>query len=91
MIVGAGIGGLCAAIGLRRAGIDVAVFEKRADSRDLAFGGGMTIWNNATRALGELGLMDAVAAIGAPIEQAEWRTARDGRLLATWPVGRREP
>ncbi len=86
IIVGSGIGGLCAAIGLRRAGVDVIVCEKRRDSRELAFGGGMTLWNNAMRALAQLGLDEAVGAIGTAIERAEWRTARDGQLLATWPV-----
>jgi 2-polyprenyl-6-methoxyphenol hydroxylase-like FAD-dependent oxidoreductase len=86
IIVGSGIGGLCAAIGLRAAGMDVTVYEKRADPRELAFGGGMTLWNNAMRALERLGLAEAVAATGTAIEQAEWRTARGGRLLATWPV-----
>jgi 2-polyprenyl-6-methoxyphenol hydroxylase-like FAD-dependent oxidoreductase len=88
IVAGAGIAGLCAAIGLRRAGIDVTVLEKRQDPRELAFGGGMTLWNNATRALQELGLGELVEPIGAPVEVAEWYTTRNGgALIARWPVG----
>ena len=43
LIVGAGIGGLTAAIGLRRAGLDVTVFEKRTDPRMIESGGGMMV------------------------------------------------
>ena len=88
VVAGAGIAGLCAAIGLRRAGAEVTVLEKRDDARSLAFGGGMTLWNNATRALQELQLGEAVEPIGAAIESAEWYTTRNGGArIATWPVG----
>lgn len=86
MVIGGGVGGVAAAIGLRRAGIDVVVFEQQQDARSIQVGGGIHLWTNAMRALRELGLDDAAGDIGAPIERTEYRDSH-GRLLATWPVG----
>lgn len=86
LIVGAGIGGLTAAIALRRAGFDVVVFERRADPRMIEFGGGMVLWTNATRALSKLDLLERVKHEGVPLERFEWRTPKDSRI-ASWPVG----
>ena len=60
LIVGAGIGGLSAAIALRKVGWDVRVFERSASLRELGFGVGLA--PNAMAALGELGVGDIVRA-----------------------------
>lgn len=61
LIVGAGIGGLCAAIALAQAGIDVEVVEIEAASR--APGVGFGLRTNGIRALREVGLLEACAEI----------------------------
>jgi 2-polyprenyl-6-methoxyphenol hydroxylase-like FAD-dependent oxidoreductase len=54
VVVGAGIGGLSAAIALHRAGWHVRVQER---AREFApIGAGITLWPNAVRALGALGV-----------------------------------
>lgn len=53
-VIGAGIGGLSAAIGLRRAGACVTLFERAAELR--ASGSGLSIFGNGARALEALGL-----------------------------------
>ena len=62
IIIGAGVGGLSAAIGLQRAGLEVVVLERHADPRIIESGGAFILWNNAMKALARLELADDVAA-----------------------------
>ncbi|KES02920.1 hypothetical protein BU52_33325 [Streptomyces toyocaensis] len=64
LIAGAGIGGLTAALALSRRGVPVAVYERRRSGEILMAGSGLTIWSNATTALGTLGLADVLLARG---------------------------
>jgi 2-polyprenyl-6-methoxyphenol hydroxylase-like FAD-dependent oxidoreductase len=64
IVVGGGIGGLSAAIALRRTGHDVVVLEQAP--RIDPVGAGITLFANAMRALDRLGVRDAVVARGAP-------------------------
>ena len=79
IIIGGGIGGLCAAISLRRMGVEVAVYEQAQELR--AIGAGLTIWANAIKALRKLGLADEVLGAGSRIERGELRTS-SGRVLS---------
>lgn len=79
IIIGGGIGGLCAAISQRRIGLDVEVYEQAEELR--AVGAGLTIWANAIKALRKLGLADEVIKTGSKIERGELRTA-SGRVLS---------
>ena len=83
IVVGAGIGGLSAAIALRRDGHDVVAIE-RAPRLD-PVGAGITLFANAMDALGRLGVAEAVAAAGAPARHSAILTS-DGRELSTLPV-----
>ncbi len=53
-IIGAGIGGLCAAIGLSRAGADVTVYERAAEVRPV--GSGLSVFANGIAALDAIGV-----------------------------------
>lgn len=85
LVVGGGIGGVSAAIALRRAGLEVDVFEKVGDPTRTQVGGGFHLWGNAVRAVRELGLEEKVRGIGATIERTEFHSST-GRQLAVWPV-----
>jgi 2-polyprenyl-6-methoxyphenol hydroxylase-like FAD-dependent oxidoreductase len=63
-IIGGGIGGVAAAVALRRAGIHATVYERANELREV--GAGMMLWPNATRVLKELGLLERVAALSGP-------------------------
>ena len=54
IIIGAGIGGLAAALALKRASIEVSVFERAETLQEV--GAGLTLWANAVKALQKLGL-----------------------------------
>lgn len=86
--MGAGIGGMAAAIALRRIGFDATVFERASDVRRIEVGGGYSMWHGGMRALGELGLRARAEAVGGPIERFEYRSA-GGERLAEWSVGER--
>jgi 2-polyprenyl-6-methoxyphenol hydroxylase-like FAD-dependent oxidoreductase len=78
LIVGAGIGGLAAAVALRRAGWDVRVFERASSPRELGFA--LLLAPNAMHALRELGLGDAVRSGGFVMTSGEMRRP-DGTVL----------
>jgi 2-polyprenyl-6-methoxyphenol hydroxylase-like FAD-dependent oxidoreductase len=84
MIVGAGIGGLTAAVALQRAGRDVVVFEQFEQL--LEVGAGFTLNSNAVTALRSIGLDSAVVDHGAILTTFVHRT-HDGKVLATWATG----
>ncbi len=86
IVVGGGIGGMSAAIALRQAGLDVAVFERRDDARQINAGAGMVLWHNAMRALQRLDVADRLTPVGSALDRAEWQSVR-GPMLARWRVG----
>lgn len=57
LIVGGGIGGLCAAIALRRKGIDVDLVEIKTEWT--VYGVGIIQQSNVVREMAKLGLLDA--------------------------------
>jgi 2-polyprenyl-6-methoxyphenol hydroxylase-like FAD-dependent oxidoreductase len=78
LIVGAGIGGLAAALALRTGGWDVHVFEQAPAPRELGFG--VALAPNAIAALHELRLADMVVNRGFQPRRGEFRRP-DGTLL----------
>ena len=84
---GAGIGGLSAAIALRRAGFEAAVIKRAPELGGV--GAGLLLAANAQKALGRLGLAGAFATLGAPASAFRIRSW-DGGLLADNPAGELE-
>ncbi|HUQ56308.1 FAD-dependent monooxygenase [Lentzea sp.] len=83
VVIGAGIVGLTTGIALRRAGIDVVVYEHAPEIR--AAGAGLGIWANALAVFDDLGIGEQVRAIGRPSEMYFHDPA--GRLLETPEFG----
>ena len=84
-IVGAGIGGLTAALSLHRAGFDVQVYEQASTVSEV--GAGIQVSPNASRVLHGLGLADDLAEMG--VRPLAWHQRRwqDGRTLVRAPLG----
>ena len=64
-VIGAGIGGLTAALALQRRGFRPAVYERAPVAREV--GAGVIVWPNARRALRDLGIDAALAAISSDV------------------------
>ncbi|GIF38865.1 FAD-dependent monooxygenase [Actinoplanes xinjiangensis] len=87
VVVGGGIGGLGAAIGLSRAGWQVTVLERAAEFRPV--GAGVVLQANGLRCLDALGVGPAVRRGGIPDRSGGTRRA-DGRWLARIGADRME-
>src|SRR6267378_4151579 len=79
LIAGAGIGGLATGIALRRAGLEVRLFERSREMREI--GAGLMIWPNGSRALQALGVEVRAMTIDR-LSLRNWR----GRQLMEAPV-----
>lgn len=88
-IIGAGIGGLTAAICFARAGAVVTVHEQAAHLTEV--GAGLQISPNGARVLHALGLGDGLAAIGVAAQAIQPMNAQTGRPVARLDLGTRSP
>jgi salicylate hydroxylase len=84
-IIGAGIGGIAAALNLLRAGFDVQVYEQARALREV--GAGIQISPNASRIIHHLGLGDALAKLGVSPTGFHQRRWQDGRTILKTPLG----
>jgi 2-polyprenyl-6-methoxyphenol hydroxylase-like FAD-dependent oxidoreductase len=84
VIVGAGIGGLSLAVGLRRSGVPIAVYERQPEVRELGTGTG--IQRVAQQGLEMLGLREPLQQIaGTPFQALLLKSHKRGRTMATIP------
>jgi 2-polyprenyl-6-methoxyphenol hydroxylase-like FAD-dependent oxidoreductase len=86
-VVGAGVGGLAAAVGLRHAGWEVTVLERWP--RVVGTGTALGLWPEAQAALERLGLGEALRAVATPYRAGTIRSSH-GRRLTQLPLARIE-
>ncbi|MCY4142771.1 MAG: FAD-dependent monooxygenase [Gammaproteobacteria bacterium] len=85
LIVGGGIGGLCASLALGQHGIPTIVFERnRFEDRS---GAGIQLSPNATRLLFQIGLQDDLMANSMSVTDVLTRDWKSGRAIARLPLG----
>lgn len=79
IIIGAGIGGMCTAIALKRCGIDSEVFEAVKEIRPV--GAAISIWPNGVKCLNYLGMREALRAIGGPMHYMAYKDYQTAETL----------
>ena len=84
LVVGAGIGGLAAALALARQGFGVDVFERAPALQE--FGAGLQLTPNATRALARLGALAAAREVASAPRAVRVLRGADGAELARLPI-----
>lgn len=85
LVAGAGIAGLCTAIGLLRAGIPVRVLEQAAELREV--GAAVSLAPNATRALDSLGVGEALRAASNRPQRAAMKHYLTGEEMTGYAMG----
>jgi FAD-dependent urate hydroxylase len=83
-VVGGGIGGLTAAVALRRAGHQPEVYERTASFRPV--GAGISVWSNGVKVLDRLGLGAEVAALGGRMDRMAYARSHDGTTLTDFSL-----
>src|ERR1700675_5043025 len=76
---------MAAAIAVRRAGLDISLFEQTIAQREV--GAGIQISPNASRLLGRYGLGDAMARVAVRPTAIVFRRWQDGGVLGSEELG----
>jgi salicylate hydroxylase len=82
-IVGAGLGGLAAAIALRRQGFEAQVYEQASELAE--FGAGINISPNSVKFFHAVGLADKLHAVGSEPAGLTWRDWNTGEIRYRLP------
>jgi salicylate hydroxylase len=85
LIAGGGIGGLCVALALLRAGADATVFEQAAELTEV--GAGVQLSANGTRVLYALGVGEAMRALAVDAQGKEIRLWNTGQTWKLFDLG----
>ncbi|MES2538719.1 MAG: FAD-dependent monooxygenase [Pseudomonadota bacterium] len=86
LIAGAGIGGLTAALALRKQGYEnVLVVEQAPELREV--GAGVQMTPNAVKVLHKLGLAEQLRAVGVTPKGSQSRSWSSGRIIRNFPLG----
>ncbi|MCH5643759.1 MULTISPECIES: FAD-dependent urate hydroxylase HpxO [unclassified Gordonia (in: high G+C Gram-positive bacteria)] len=84
VIIGAGMGGLSAAIGLKQLGIDVVVYEQVTENKPV--GAAISVWSNGVKCLNHLGLEAETAALGGIVDTMSYVDAFTGDTMCRFSM-----
>ncbi len=84
IVIGAGMGGLCAAIALRNNGHDVEVYEKVTEFKPV--GAAISVWSNGVKCLNYLGLAEQAARIGGPMHHMAYVDGLTGDTMCQFSL-----
>lgn len=84
VIIGAGMGGLSAAIALKQIGIDVEVYEQVTENKPV--GAAISVWSNGVKCLNYLGLEQETAELGGIVDTMSYVDAHTGDTLCRFSM-----
>ncbi len=79
IVIGGGIGGACAAIALKRFGIETAVYEAVKEIKPV--GAAISIWPNGVKCLNYLGMKDALRELGGNMRFMAYKEYQQGQTM----------
>lgn len=84
LVIGAGIGGLSAAVALKNAGIDCEVFEAVKEIKPV--GAAISIWPNGVKCMNSLGMGEIIETYGGPMHYLAYKEHRLGKTLTRFSL-----
>ncbi|CAM4194661.1 FAD-dependent urate hydroxylase [Mycobacterium basiliense] len=84
VIIGAGIGGMSAAIALRQIGIDTEVYERVTENKPV--GAAISVWSNGVKCLNYLGLAEQTARLGGIVDTMSYVDAHTGETMCRFSM-----
>ena len=84
VIIGAGMGGMSAAIALKQLGFDVEVYEQVTENKPV--GAAISVWSNGVKCLNHLGLEKETAALGGIVETMSYIDGHTGETMCRFSM-----
>ncbi|MBX7433236.1 FAD-dependent urate hydroxylase HpxO [Mycobacterium sp. Y57] len=84
IIIGAGMGGMSAAIALRQIGIETEVYERVTENKPV--GAAISVWSNGVKCLNYLGLEEQTARLGGIVDSMSYVDAHTGETMCRFSM-----
>lgn len=84
VIIGAGMGGMSAAIALRQIGVETHVYERVTENKPV--GAAISVWSNGVKCLNYLGLAEETAALGGRVETMSYVDGHTGATMCRFSM-----
>ncbi|MCX2929232.1 FAD-dependent urate hydroxylase HpxO [Mycobacterium sp. CVI_P3] len=84
VIIGAGMGGMSAAIALRQIGIETEVYERVTENKPV--GAAISVWSNGVKCLNYLGLEQETARLGGIVNSMSYADAHSGDTMCRFSM-----
>lgn len=84
LVIGAGIGGLSAAVALQQAGIECEVFEAVTEIKPV--GAAISIWPNGVKCMQHLGMGEIIETYGGPMRSMAYQEYRSGAIMTRFSL-----
>jgi len=84
IVIGGGIGGTCAAIALKRFGIETAVYEAVKEIKPV--GAAISIWPNGVKCLNYLGMKEALRELGGNMRFMAYKEYQQGQTMTRFSM-----